>query len=252
MGELFNLTNKIAVVTGASRGLGKAMATGLAKAGADIVVTDILDITETVGEIKKLGREALGVRVDVSKKEDIETMVKQTIEKFGRIDILVNNAGIFRVSPAEMMKEEDWDKVIAVNLKGQFLCAQEVGKQMIKQKSGKIINMASIAGKFAFAQSVAYNASKAGVILLTKTLAVEWGKYNIQVNAICPGVFATAMTEDFLKDENFLQMMKTRVPLARYGEPKELVGAVVYLASKDSDYMTGHALVIDGGWTAGF
>lgn len=249
--KLFDLTDKIAIVTGASRGLGKAMATGLARAGANVVVADILDVNETVEEIKKLGREAVGIKVDVSKKEDVERMVQQTIEKFGKVDILVNNAGIFRMAPAETMKEEDWDKVIAVNLKGQFLCAQEVGKRMIKQKSGKIINMASVAGKLAFAQSAAYNASKAGVILMTKTLAAEWGKYNIQVNAVCPGVFATPMTEDFLKDKNFLQMIKRRVPLARYGEPEELIGAAIFLSSKASDYMTGHELVIDGGWTAG-
>ncbi|MFH1774962.1 MAG: 3-oxoacyl-ACP reductase family protein [Methanobacteriota archaeon] len=251
MNELFDLTGKVAIVTGASRGLGRAMAVGLAGAGANVVVTDVLDTSETVEEIKKLGGKAIGIKADVSKKGDVERMVQQTIEKFGRVGILVNNAGIFRMAPAEAMKEEDWDKVIAVNLKGQFLCAQEVGKRMIKQKSGKIINMASVAGKLAFAQSAAYNASKAGIILMTKTLAVEWGKYNIQVNAICPGVFATAMTENFLKDKNFLQMIKTRVPLARYGEPEELVGAVIYLASNASDYMTGHALVIDGGWTAG-
>ena len=249
--KLFDLTDKIAIVTGASRGLGKAMATGLARAGANVVVADILDVNETVEEIKKLGREAVGIKVDVSKKEDVERMVQQTIEKFGKVDILVNNAGIFRMAPAETMKEEDWDKVIAVNLKGQFLCAQEVGKRMIKQKSGKIINMASVAGKLAFAQSAAYNASKAGVILMTKTLAAEWGKYNIQVNAICPGVFTTPMTKDFLKDKNFLQMIKRRVPLARYGEPEELIGAAIFLSSKASDYMTGHELVIDGGWTAG-
>ena len=176
MNESFDLTGKIAIVTGASRGLGKAMAIGLAKAGANVVVSDILDTTETVEEIKKFGREAIGIKTDVSNKAEVETMVKQTVEKFAKIDILVNNAGIFRMSPAEGMKEEDWDKVIAVNLKGEFLCAQAVGKQMIKQKSGKIINIASVAGLQAFSQSSAYNASKAGVILLTKTLAVEWGK----------------------------------------------------------------------------
>ena len=251
MNELFDLAGKVAIVTGASRGLGKAMAIGLAKAGANVVVSDILDTTETVEEIKKFGREAIGIKTDVSNKAEVETMVKQTVEKFAKIDILVNNAGIFRMSPAEGMKEEDWNKVIAVNLKGEFLCAQAVGKQMIKQKSGKIINIASVAGLQAFSQSSAYNASKAGVILLTKTLAVEWGKYNIQVNAICPGVFKTAMTEGFLKDENFIQMIKNRVPLGRYGEPEELVGTVIYLASKASDYVTGHTLVIDGGWTSG-
>jgi NAD(P)-dependent dehydrogenase (short-subunit alcohol dehydrogenase family) len=251
LNALFDLTGKVAIVTGASRGLGRAMASGLAKAGADVVVADVLDVNVIVEEIGNLGREAIGMKVDVTKREDVAAMVRQTLDKFGRVDVLVNNAGIYRMSPAETMNEEDWDRVIDVNLKGEFLCAQEVGKQMIKQKSGKIINIASVAGKLAFAQSAAYNASKAGVILMTKTLAVDWAKNNIQVNAICPGVFATEMTQDFLKDKNFLQMIKARVPLARYGEPEELVGSVIYLASKASDYMTGHALVIDGGWTAG-
>lgn len=251
MSELFGLAGKVAIVTGASRGLGRAIAIGLAQAGADVVATDILDVTGTVEEIKKTGRKSIGIKVDVTRKEDVAGMVQQTVNKFGKVDLLINNAGIIRISPAETMREEDWDKVINVNLKGEFLCAQEAAKQMINQRSGKIINIASIAGQHASAQSAAYNASKAGVILMTKTLAVEWAKHNIQVNAICLGVFATAMTDDFLKDENFLQMIKTRVPLARYGKPEELVGAVIYLASKASDYMTGHALVIDGGWTAG-
>lgn len=251
MGDLFDLTGKVAIITGASRGLGKAMAIGLAEAGANMVIADVLDVTETVKEIKNTGREAIGIKVDVSKKKDVAAMVKKTINKFGKIDILVNNAGIFRMSPAEEIKEQDWDKVMAVNLKGQLLCAQEAGKQMIKQKSGKIINLASVAGKFAFAQAAAYNASKAGIILLTKTLAIEWGKHNIQVNAICPGVFATAMTEDFLKDKSFVQMIKAKVPLARYGKPKELIGTAIFLASDASSYLTGHALVVDGGWTAG-
>ncbi|MCK4491932.1 MAG: SDR family NAD(P)-dependent oxidoreductase [Candidatus Altiarchaeales archaeon] len=144
------LTGKVAVVTGASRGLGKAMALGLAKAGANVVVTDVLDTKETVDEIKKFREKVMGIKVDVSKKVDVEAMVHRTIDRFNGIDILVNNAGILRMAPAETMKEEDWDKVIAVNLKGQFLCAREVGRQMIKQKSGKIINIASVAGKFAF------------------------------------------------------------------------------------------------------
>ena len=250
MCEMFDLTGKVAIVTGASRGLGRGMAIGLAKAGANVVVTDILDTKETVDEVKKLGREALGIKVNVTKKSDVEAMVKQTLEKFGRVDILVNNAGILRIEPTEDMKEEDWDKVLAINLKGQFLCAREVGKHMIKQKSGKIINMSSIAGKFGNPQSAAYNASKAGVILLTKTLAIDWGKHNIQVNAICPGAFYTPMTEESFKDENLVQMIKTSVPLGRYGEPEDLVGTVIYLASEASNYVTGHALVVDGGWTA--
>ena len=248
---MFEISNKVAIVTGASRGLGKAMAVGLAKAGANIVATDVLDTSSTVKEIEKLGRKVIGIKVDVSKKQDIEKMVQQTIKKFGRIDILVNNAGILRMGNAENMSQEDWEKVIQVNLTGQFLCAQAVAKQMIKQKSGKIINIASIAGLGGYAQSAPYSASKAGIILMTKTLAVEWGQHNIQVNAICPGVFATDMTDAFLSDKQFMGMIQARVPLRRYAKPDELVGTVIYLASKASDYMTGHALVIDGGWTAG-
>ena len=251
MEKMFDINKKIAIVTGASRGLGKSMAISLAKAGADVVATDVLDTSETVKEVEKLGRKAIGIKVDVSKKQDVEKMVQQTIKKFGKIDILVNNAGILRMGNAEEMKQEDWDKVIQINLTGQFLCAQTVGKQMIKQKSGKIINIASIAGLGAYAQAIPYSASKAGIILMTKSLAVEWGKHNIQVNAICPGVFATDMTDDFLKNKQFMDMIKAKVPLGRHANPDELMGTIIYLASTASDYVTGHALVIDGGWTAG-
>jgi 2-deoxy-D-gluconate 3-dehydrogenase len=251
MKNLFDLEGKVAIVTGASRGLGKAMAIGLAKAGADVVVTDVLDTKTTVKEIKELHRESFGLEVDVSNKSDVEAMATEVKEKFGRIDILVNNAGILRTGNAEVLNKDDWDKVIEVNLTGQFLCAQAVGRLMMKQKSGgKIINISSIAGLAGYASSVPYSASKAGVISLTQTLAAEWGKYNLNVNAICPGVFATDMTDDYLKDEQFKNMIKTKVPLARYAEPEELVGTVIYLASKASDYVTGHSIVIDGGWTA--
>lgn len=249
--DLFELKTKTAIVTGASRGLGQAMAIGLAKAGATVVAADLLDVSATVNDIKRLGRDSLGVKIDVTEPADIKKMVQQTVKKFGRIDILVNNAGIVRQAPVESMTEKDWDDVIKVNLKGEFRCAQEVGKQMIKQQTGRIINIASVAGLFGSAGTAAYCASKAGIILLTKTLAVEWAKYNINVNAICPGVFVTTMTDPFLKDPSFQQMMKTRVPLARPGVPEELVGTVIYLSSRASEYVTGHALVIDGGWTAG-
>lgn len=248
---LFGLNGRVAMVTGASRGLGKAMAIGLAEAGAKVAVTDVLGTNETVTEIRRRGKEAIGMKVDVSKKREAGRMVGEVVKKWGRLDILVNNAGIFRTAPAEKITEEEWEKVMAVNLKGQFLCAQEAGRQMSKQKSGRIINIASIAGQFGFANSAAYNASKAGIILLTKTLAVEWGKYGIRVNAICPGVFATAMTSDFLKDKSFKEMVKKRVPLGREGKAEELAGAVIFLASEASSYITGHALVVDGGWTAG-
>ena len=248
--DLFDLEGKTAIVTGASRGLGKAMAIGLAKAGADVIVTDVLDTSKVVEEIKELSRESFGLKVDVSNKSDVEAMVNDVKEKFGKIDILVNNAGILRTGNAEVLNKEDWDKVIEVNLTGQFLCAQAVGRQMIKQKSGKIINISSIAGLGGYASSVPYSASKAGVISMTQTMAAEWGKYKINVNAICPGVFATDMTKDYLKDKEFMKNIENNVPLNRYAEPEELVGTVIYLASEASNYVTGHALVVDGGWTA--
>jgi NAD(P)-dependent dehydrogenase (short-subunit alcohol dehydrogenase family) len=253
MSELFDLTGKTAIVTGASRGLGKAIALGLAEAGANIAAAarDIKSINETANEIEKLGREAISIKVDVTKRKDIEEMVKQTVKEFGKIDILVNNAGILKMMPAEEMKEEDWDEVIAVNLRGQFLCAQATGKQMIEQKSGSIINTASVAGQFGFPLASAYDCSKGGVILLTKALAAEWAKYNIRVNCIAPGVFETAMTENLIKNEEFIEKIKRNVPMGRSAKPEELVGAVVFLASEASSYVTGEVLVVDGGWTAG-
>jgi len=251
VGNLFDLKTKTAIVTGASRGLGQAMAVGLAKAGASVVAADLLDVSVTVDDIRRLGRDSLGVKLDVTKPTDVKRMVQQAVKKFGRIDILVNNAGIVRQAPIESMPLKDWDAVVKVNLYGEFLRAQEVGKQMIKQQTGRIINIASVAGLFGSAGAAAYSASKAGIISLTKTLALEWAKYNINVNAICPGVFVTAMTDAYLQDPGFQQTVKTRIPLARPGVSEELVGTVIYLSSRASEYMTGHALVIDGGWTAG-
>lgn len=250
MDDLFDLKGKIALVTGGGRGLGKAMAIGLARYGADMAVSDTIDVMEAVNDIKALGRKAIGIRADVTVQDEIKEMVEKTVAGFGRLDILVSNAGIFRMSSAEQMRTEDWDAVMSVNLRGQFLCAREAAPHMIRQKAGKIINIASVAGLAAFTGSAAYNASKAGLILLTKTLAAEWGRHNIQVNAVCPGLFETPMTAEFLKDSEFMAYISGRVPLSRAGLPHELAGTAVFLASKASDYMTGHALVIDGGWTA--
>lgn len=248
--DLFNLDGKVAIITGAARGLGKSMAIGLAKFGAHVVITDVIDTSDTLEEINKYDDQSIDLQVDVSDESDVETMIKKTVDHFESIDIFVNNAGILKTANAEDFSEDDWKKVIDVNLNGVFLCAQAAGKQMIEQQSGKIINISSIAGLSGYASSVAYSASKAGVISLTKTLAAEWGKHNIQVNAICPGVFATDMTEDYLKDKDFKEMIKTKVPLSRYAKSDELIGTIIYLASNASDYMTGHALVIDGGWTS--
>ena len=253
MNKMFDLAGKIAIVTGGSRGLGKAIAMGFARFGADVVIADILEkeSKETVKEIEKLGRKSLFVKTDVSNKGNVDEMVKKAAGKFGRIDVLVNNAGIYKVTPIESVEEGEWDRIMDINLKGQFLCAKAVEEQMVKQKSGKIINIASVAGEFAFAQSAAYNSSKAGVILFTKTLALELAKDNIQVNAIAPGVFETPMTSGLMKDEGFQGMIKNRIPLGRSGEPNEVVGAAVFLASDASSYVTGSVVTIDGGWTAG-
>ncbi len=250
MGGLFDLSGKVAIVTGAARGLGRAMALGLAGAGADVAVSDIVDTKEAADGVRGLGRKAVGVKVDVGDEQSVKAMVEKTVAELGRTDILVNNAGIFRISAAEKTKVGDWDAVLEINLRGQLLCAKEAGMRMIRQGSGKIINIASVAGLAAFPESAAYNASKAGVILLTKTLAAEWGKHNIQVNAVCPGLFETDMTRDLTGDSSFMAFIRERVPLGRGARPEELAGTAVFLASRASDYITGHALVIDGGWTA--
>ncbi|MBU0578283.1 glucose 1-dehydrogenase [Patescibacteria group bacterium] len=247
--NLFNLSGKVAVVTGASRGLGRAMALGLAQAGADVVITDVLDTKKTVKEIEKLGVRSMGVRVDVTKKIQIQNLIKKAVSKFKKIDIFINNAGVYFPTPMKGLPDKKWDKILDVNLRGSMMCARAVGEQMIKQRSGNIINIASVAGISAFASSSAYNCSKAALIMLTKTLAAEWASYNIRVNAICPGIFVTDMTKGLIKDKGFQQMIKAGVPLGRYAIPDELAGSAVYLASDASSYTTGHALVVDGGWT---
>lgn len=251
MNNLFSLQGKTAVVTGAGRGLGQAMVIGLAEAGADVAVTDIIHSEETVSRIKKTGRKTKSFQLDVTSKESIDHVFGQIVKDFGRIDILVNNAGILRMGNSETMSLDDWNAVLKVNLTGQFVCAQAAGRQMIRQKEGRIINIASIAGLFGSATTAPYCSSKAGVLLLTKTLAVEWGRYNICVNAICPGIFETEMTNTMIASPQYQQMIQARVALGRYAKPEELSGVVVFLASKASEYMTGAEVVVDGGWTAG-
>lgn len=246
--DLFSLEGSAAIVTGASRGLGREMAFGLAQAGADIMVTDILECSETAEKVRKMGRQAHPMKVDISKESDVKSMVRDALDTFGKIDILVNNAGIFKPMNAEKITTEDWLKVVDVNLNGQFLCCRTVGRQMLKQGSGNIINISSIAGLKVFMGALSYNVTKAGLVMMTKSLAAEWGP-SIRVNAICPGVFVTDMTDDLLKDEGFKKNLQEQVPLRRHATTDEIVGSVVYLASKASSYVTGHALVIDGGWT---
>ena len=237
-------------MTGSGRGIGKSTALELAKEGAKVVVSDI-DIKEcqnVCNEIKKIGSDAIAVKCDISKKSDVDAMIKKTMQKFQKIDILINNAGVVLTKPFVEMTEKDWDFVLDINLKGVFLCTNAVVKQMIKQKSGKIISVASIAGEVGFMNTSAYCASKAGIINLTRELALELSPHNINVNAIAPGVIATKMTEDMLKDKKTKEVLLASTPLGRVGQPEEIGKAVVFLASDDSNFITGHTLVVDGGW----
>ncbi|HJV16912.1 MAG TPA: 3-oxoacyl-[acyl-carrier-protein] reductase [Bacillales bacterium] len=243
-----NLEGKVALVTGASRGIGREIALELASQGANVAVNfagNEAKANEVVDKIKALGRDAFAIKCDVSKTEEVSQMVKETIERFGSLDILVNNAGITRDNLLMRMKDEEWDDVININLKGVFLCTKAVTRQMMKQRNGRIINIASIVGVSGNPGQANYVAAKAGVIGLTKTAAKELAARNITVNAIAPGFITTDMT-DKLTEEIKIEMLK-QIPLARFGEPKDIAKAAAFLASTDSAYMTGQTLHIDGG-----
>jgi len=246
----FSLEGKAAIVTGASRGLGKGMATALAQAGADLVIASRTKsvLEKTAEEIKEFGHYVIPVAADVSKKEDIKIMVETALKEFGRIDSLFNHAGINRRCPSENYSEKDWDEIININLKGVFLCAQAVGRVMIKQGGGKIINTSSLIAVIGGKMIPAYAASKGGVAQLTKALANEWAKYHINVNAIAPGYFTTKATEASRKDKVRYKEITDRIPLGRWGNPEDLGGVAVFLASEASDYITGQTIFVDGGW----
>jgi gluconate 5-dehydrogenase len=249
--ELFDLTGKTAIVTGGGRGLGEQIAEGFAEAGANVVLCSRKQeaCLEVANRLTQLGVETLGLKCDVTNKEDIRYVVDQTLQRFGSIDILVNNSGATWGAPAVDMPLEAWQKIIDVNVTGTFLMSQEVGKQMIKQKSGKIINIASTAGlggtDARFMDTIGYNTSKGAVITFTKDLAAKWGQYKINVNAIAPGFFPTKMSKVLIEQgkEHFMN----RTPLKRFGSNQDLKGAAVFLAAKSSDFVTGDVLVIDGG-----
>jgi len=243
-----NLMGKAALVTGASRGIGREIALELARQGANVAVNfsgSEAKANEVVDEIKALGRAAFTVKCDVSNSEEVAAMVKETIDQFGKLDILVNNAGITRDNLLMRMKENEWDDVININLKGVFLCTKAVTRQMMKQRAGRIINIASIVGVIGNPGQANYVAAKAGVIGLTKTTAKELATRNITVNAIAPGFITTDMT-DKLTEEIKAEMLK-QIPLARLGEPKDIAKVTAFLASDDASYMTGQTLHIDGG-----
>jgi Dehydrogenases with different specificities (related to short-chain alcohol dehydrogenases) len=245
----FNLDHKVALVTGAARGIGKAIATLFAEKKADVILVDMLDeVNEVASALAQLGVNTLPLIVDVSKSENINKMVAEGIKKFGKIDILVNCAGVVYLEDAEKLPEEYWDKTIAINLKAPFMIAQAVGKEMIQRKSGKIINIASQAGMIALDKHVAYGASKAAIIGMTKVLALEWAEYNINVNAISPTVILTELGKKAWAGE-VGEAMKKKIPAGRFGYPEEVAAAVLFLASDAAEMITGSNLVIDGGYT---
>jgi NAD(P)-dependent dehydrogenase (short-subunit alcohol dehydrogenase family) len=251
-----DLKGKVAIITGARRGMGRSHALTLAKAGAKVVVSDVSleDCQKVVDEIKKMKGEAMAIKCDVTKKEEVEEMVRKTIEKWGKIDILVNNAGIADFKPFLELTEKDWDRTIDINLKGYFLCAQAVAKEMVKRKSGAIINIASIAmGQtgVGFPALTHYCASKGAIVAMTEAMALELAPYNIRVNAISPGAIETPMIDPLKADPKSMEGLLARIPLHRVGKPEEVSNLVLFLASDQSSYMTGTDVVIDGGWLAG-
>ena len=248
--KLFDLTGKVAIVTGASTGLGQGMSIGLAEAGSDLVLVDICPATETAEIVNNLGRRSLVIVADLSKLESVNVIVDRTLDTFGKIDILINNAGIIRRTPAIDFSEKDWDDVMNVNSKTVFFLSQSVAKDMMKRKSGKIINVASLLSFQGGITVPSYAASKGAVAQITKALANEWAQHGININAIAPGYMVTNNTEQLRKDPVRTKSISDRIPAGRWGTPDDLKGVVVFLASSSSDYVNGHILIVDGGWMA--
>jgi NAD(P)-dependent dehydrogenase (short-subunit alcohol dehydrogenase family) len=251
--EAFRLDGKVALITGGARGLGRTMATALAEAGADIALAGRSGATcqEAATAIAgTTGRQVRAFAADVTRGADVERLVSEVESELGRIDILVNNAGVNIRGPVQELSESDWDTVVDTNLKGPFLCARAIGPRMVSRGWGRVINMGSVLGVIALAGRAPYASSKAGVINLTRVLALEWAGTGVTVNAICPGAFATEMNRQLLDDPVKYKEFVARIPMARWGELDELTGAVVFLASDASSYVTGTSLFVDGGWTA--
>jgi dehydrogenase/reductase SDR family member 4 len=247
------LSNRVAIVTGGRRGIGRAVALALAQTGVDVAISDIVVndglLNKVAEEITGLGRRAITIQADIAKKSEVENMVRQVIANFGKIDILVNCAGVW--IPGQTLlecPEENWDKVIDTNLKGTYFCCQAAGKEMIKQNSGTIINLSSEVGLTPGTGAGAYSISKAGIIMLTRQLALELAKYHIRVNAIAPGVVKTEFNSQFWKGPGVEKQAAKMVPLGRLAEPEDIADTVVFLASDAARYVTGEILSVNGGW----
>ncbi len=247
--DAFRLDGRVAIVTGASRGLGAAVAVALAEAGADLVLAARSgpDLEKVAAEVRRPGRRALVVPADVTVRADVERMAAEALRAFGEVDVLVNNAGVGSDTAFLDLADDDWDRVLNTNLRAAYLCTHVVGRHMVERRRGKIINVASVAGLVGRSHMVPYAASKGALLQLTRSVAVEWARYNVQVNAICPGYFRTPMNERFLDSEAGAGYVRSSIPMRRAGRPAELGPLVVFLASAASDYMSGAHIVIDGG-----
>lgn len=250
--KLFSLEGKVAVVTGAGRGLGRTMALALASAGADVVVSSRTqgEIDSARDEVRALGRRSEAIAADCTDEVQSERLIEEAVSRLGRIDILVNNAGINIRKPVLELSLEEYRQVISTNLEGYFLCGRAAGREMVAQGSGKVINISSIMGRVALASQAPYASSKGAIEQLTKVMALEWAEAGVQVNALAPTYFETDLTRPLFEDPARHDFITERTPMRRWGQPHELAGAVIFLASAASDYVTGHTLLVDGGWTA--
>ena len=250
--EIFSLEGKTAVVTGGTSGIGRALSLGLAEAGADVIATARREqpVNETAAEIESLGRQTLRMPSDVCDRGSLELLLAGTLEKFGKVDILVNCAGIIKRTPTIDISEEDWNNIINTNLTGTLRACQVFGRPMLERGYGRIINIASLNSFVALNEVAAYAASKAAVASLTRSLAVEWSKKGVTVNAVAPGVFRTDLNAKLLDSSPRGQELLMRTPMGRFGKTEELIGATVYLASDSASFVTGQVLVVDGGFLA--
>jgi len=249
MSKVLSLDDRVAIVTGGGKGIGKAIALGLAEAGANVVVCSrtLSDLEEVSEEIKKIGRGSSVVVTDVTKKEDIENIVRETKEKFGKVDILVNNAATSYMRSLMDLREEGWDKIFDTNLKAVFLLSREVAKVMMEQGGGKIINITTVGAEKAEFGMGAYGVSKAGLKMLTKSMALEWASHKINVNAVGPGLTRTEFSKPLWSNPELSKQISSTIPLGRIAEPEDIVGAVVFLASDISSYITGQSIYVNGG-----
>lgn len=252
--SIFDLSGKVAIVTGGGTGIGQGMAVGLAQAGADVVVASrsVSHLRETVSQIEGLGRRSLALQVDVRSVPQVYGMVEKAMEAFGKIDILVANSGVNRRILAVDLTEEDWHFIVDTNLKGTFFTCQAVAKQMIPRQKGKIITIGSLTTFMGYPKVGPYAASRGGIVQLTKVMAVEWAPHNINVNTVSPGWYNTPLTAQVFGDIDWVRRTCNRIPLGRTGTPEDLAGIVVFLASDASDYITGEMIFVDGGMKAGY